>query len=96
MSTISRWIREVISLAYKREGSATSLGVRVKAHEVRAWASTLAFEHSWCMKDVLDAAYWASESTFINYYLRDTSAQRLDGTWGISSLVAAGQKVVLK
>ena len=89
-ASISRWLRCTIKNAYEH----MSLDVvSTRAHEVRAWASSAAFAHSWSLKDVMAAAYWRSESSFINHYLRDISLTRGDGSNGISTFVAAQQVV---
>ena len=89
-SSISRWLKLVIKNAYAN--SSMDLG-STRAHEVRAWAASSAFAHSWSLQDVMKAAYWRRESSFINYYLRDVSLTRGDGTRGISTFVAAQQVV---
>nr|KAG5703372.1 hypothetical protein BaRGS_023419 [Batillaria attramentaria] len=38
---------------------------------------------------IMDAAYWRSENTFLNFYLRDSARLRQDGSWGVGSLVAS-------
>ena len=89
-ASISRWLRYTIKQAYE----CSSFDVcSSRAHEVRAWASSAAFAHSWNLKDVMAAAYWRSETSFINYYLRDISLTRGDGSFGISTFVAAQQVV---
>ena len=88
-ASISRWLKLVIKSAY----TSASLDINsVRAHEIRAWAASTAFAHSWSMRDVLGAAYWRSESPFISFYLRDVSLRREDGTHGIS-FVAAQQVI---
>ena len=89
-TSISRWLREVIKRAYASSNLETN---SARAHEIRAWAASTAFAQSWSLKDVLAAAYWRSESPFINFYLRDVSLRREDGTRGVSSFVAAQQVV---
>ena len=89
-ASISRWLRYTIKQAYE----CSSFDVcSSRAHEVRAWASSAAFAHSWNLKDVMAAAYWQSETSFINFYLRDISLTRGDGSFGISTFVAAQQVV---
>ena len=93
-STLSNWLRKVIARAYEVEnGNTRALNPRDirRAHEIRAWASSLAFQQSWSLSEVLQAAYWKSVSPFISFYLRDVQASRQDGTFGVSSVVAAGQ-----
>ena len=95
-STLSNWLRKVIAKAYECESENFSEPRDIKrAHEIRAWASSLAYQHSWSLRDVLQAAYWRSESPFISYYLRDVRSTREDGTHGVSSVVAAGQRINL-
>jgi hypothetical protein len=62
-----------------------------KAHEVRAWAASLAVAHSSRLEDVLQAAYWRSIDVFISFYLRDTSTALQDGSFGVASAVVAQQ-----
>ena len=96
-STLSGWLRKVIAKAYQHTANTSQMPSDIRrAHEIRAWASSLAFQESWSMRDVLQAAYWKSESPFINFYLRDVRACRQDGTYGIASIVAAGQNVQLR
>ena len=89
----SRWIKLLIMEAYKSLSAANTVSdpmplLSPRAHKVRAWASTLAFR-SVAMSDLLSTAYWRSEDTFLNYYLRDISRRKEDGTWGLPSCVAA-------
>ena len=60
-----------------------------RAHEIRAWAASLAFASSVPLVDTLDAAYWRSKNRFIEFYLRDVARSNEDGTQGIASVVAA-------
>ena len=60
-----------------------------RAHEIRAWATSLAFAHSLPLATIMEAAFWKSQGTFIDFYLRDVSRLREDGARGIQSLVAA-------
>ena len=85
LQTLSRWLREVIKQAYL--SSDTPFTPRV--HEIRAWAASLAFKHSVPLNVVLEAAYWRSEATFIQFYLRDVRRLRQDGSFGVASAVVA-------
>ena len=94
VGTISRWLRDLIVLSYKcMESSDLSPHgliplARPNAHEVRAWASTLAFR-SVSLPQLLSAAYWRSEDVFTSFYLRDVARRKEDGSWGLPSVVAA-------
>ena len=90
--TISRWIKTVIKAAVSKVGS--SQGAKsCRAHEVRAWASSLAWANNTSLASIMEAAYWFSEATFLHFYLRDVSHVKEDGSRGLS-LVAAQQVLV--
>ena len=94
VSTISRWLRTLIIEAYKfLDKQSVLLPAPIplsspRAHETRAWASTLALR-SVPLSQLLQAGYWRSEDVFINHYLRDVSRRKEDGTWGLPAVVAA-------
>ncbi|KAL8584420.1 hypothetical protein ACOMHN_032040 [Nucella lapillus] len=81
-------LKEVIKAAYARPNEELAV-FSPKPHDIRAWASSLAFSHSVSLQKVLDAAYWRSPGTFIQYYLQDVSRLRDDGSRGIASAVVA-------
>ena len=86
VSTIARWIMETVRLAYNSVGSSLPPS---RAHELRAWSASVALHQSVPLRDILEAAFWKSESTFSNFYLRDASAAHQDGSHSISSVVVA-------
>ena len=88
VATISRWIREVIKGAYAANGRALD-DLSPRAHEVRAWATSLALARSCTLADILQAAYWRSSSTFIKCYLRDITIRGEDGSSSLAPCVAA-------
>ena len=77
-NTISYWIRQVINDAYKHSQERDLSQVQVKAHEVRAVATSLLFKKNSSIKEVMDAASWRCQSTFSSFYLRDVTHQSLD------------------
>lgn len=96
--TLARWVATVVRRAYadfassgrgNRGGAAVIPLSAAKPHEVRAWAASLARQHSTNLSDVLEAAYWRSEDVFISFYLRDTHRSRADGRCGVGSAVVA-------
>ena len=91
-SSVSWWLAQVISAVYARSES-DLLGVVPRPGEVRAWASSLAFAHSRSLQDIMEAAYWRSPATFIQFYLRDVSRVRDDGSHRVASAVVAQQAV---
>ena len=93
VTTISRWIKTLVVQAYKFAQTTPAVDsplplVRPRAHEVRAWASTLAFR-TVSLPELLAAASWRNPDTFISHYLRDVSRRKDDGTWGLPACVAA-------
>ena len=87
-STISRWICDVIKLAYADLSSSDLSFMKISAHEVRALSSSWAYWNSVALEDVVRAAYWRTNSTFSSFYLRDLAPIRQD-TSSLGPLVAA-------
>ena len=92
VASISRWLRNVIKSAYVNSGVA-SAPPSSRPHEIRAWASSLAWVHNASLADIMDAAYWFGQNTFIRFYLRDVARINSDGSRGVSSAVVAQQTV---
>lgn len=91
-NTISRWLSEVIRFAYQRAGIQLPSS---RAHEIRAWSASIAAAKNMPLLEIMRAAYWKSENTFINFYLRDCALTRSDGTHGISAVVASQRALQL-
>ena len=47
--------------------------LKVRAHEVRALASSLAYNAKVPLERILESCTWASHNTFTHFYLRDLS-----------------------
>lgn len=84
-ASVSRWISQTVSHAYKLAQSDVP---NPRAHEVRAIAASAAFLHSASLASIMEAAFWRSESTFIQHYLRDLTCRRGDGSFGFSFISA--------
>ena len=91
-ATLSRWLKNVIKAAYASP-EVVSAPNSSRPHEIRAWASSLAWVHNTSMTDILDAAYWFNQGTFIDHYLRDVSRVNSDNSRGIASVVVAQQAI---
>ena len=91
-SSLSRWLSQVIGSAYSRSSSQPAPSTR--AHEIRAWSASLAFGCTRRLTEVLDAAYWRSPNTFIDFYLRDVSRTNGEGAHGIASVVVAQHPII--
>ena len=70
-NTVSFWIRKTIYSAYNEAPEVLKKKFRIRAHDVRALASSWAFLQNISLDNVMDACSWKSRSTFIRHYLRD-------------------------
>ena len=95
-ATVSRWLRNTIKAAYVSADGNAALPDNFRAHEIRAWAASLAWAHNIQISKIMDAAYWYNNGTFLDFYLRDTSRLNEDGSRGISSAVVAQQAITSK
>ena len=67
VKTISTWICKTISLAYESLGQVILDKFRVKAHDVRALASSWALFNNASLNEVLSAGFWRGESSFVSH-----------------------------
>ena len=89
-STISRWIKTIIILAYDHHSS--HLGnLNVKAHELRAISSSLSAMLGTPVEAIMRSAYWSAQTTFLNYYIWDIQHLCRDGHLSFAPAVFAGQ-----
>ena len=86
--TISSWICRTIPLAYESSGGKFLNRHSVKAHEVRALASSCALFNSASISEVLSAEFWRCQDSFTSFYLRSLSAQA-DSLFSLGPIVAA-------
>ena len=91
-NTISSWIKNVIKLAYKNANEQDLSTTLVRAHEVRALATSAAFSVNLSLSDINRACYWRGHSTFTSYYLRDLAMSQ-DGALILPNVIAASFKV---
>ena len=93
-ASISRWLKNLIKSAYAslaaQEGrvGADVIPRSVRAHEIRAWAATMAAKTT-PLAEVMRAAYWKTSTVFIRHYLRDTSRRSECGKLRLPAMVAA-------
>ena len=86
-NTVAFWIRSTILNAYKAEGKPPPSSQR--PHELRALAATMAMHLNIPVTDIMRGCFWAGESTFSTYYLRDLSVEDVEGIKRLGPLVAA-------
>ncbi len=86
--SVSRWIKQAIIRAYKLITDRDLSFMKIRAHEVRAISSSLAFSRRVPLQDVMKAAYWHSHSTFSSFYMRSLIPQG-ENISSLGPLVAA-------
>ena len=94
-ATLSRWLKTLIRQAYleldgkgKLKPTTRIPTGKIRAHEIRAWAATMASTSS-SISEVMKAAYWRSPTVFTRHYLRDIAMRSEDGTLRLPAMVAA-------
>ena len=90
-ATISSWIKKCVIFCLETSLSGSAFSFRVKAHDVRALAASLAFHNHVPLNDIMDACSWVSHNTFTSFYLRELS-WRSDAGYHLG-VVAAQQRV---
>ena len=73
-ATISAWIKKCVLFCYEKSRTVKAPSFKVKAHDVRALASSLAFTNHVSLSDIMEACTWASHNTFTSlssFYLGD-------------------------
>ena len=91
-STISRWICTTIVDSHAAIQNSKNLSGSVKAHEVRAVATSLQLFNKVDLHSVMKAERWSSGGTFTSFYLRDLCPQA-DSLKRAGPIVAAGDVV---
>ena len=61
---------------------------QVKAHDVRAFAGSKAFQSGVSLKQILSACHWKSHNTFTQFYLKDVAWADLE-LYHLGPVVAA-------
>ena len=69
-TTTSSWLVKIVQTAYSDES------MRVNTHSTRAIAASWALYKGASIKTIIEAADWASESTFVKFYLRDLDSHK--------------------
>ena len=84
--------RVLIRRAYENVNDHSLALVNVKAHEVRAMATSWAFFNNVPCTDIMQAAYWKGENTFSSFYLRSLVHQA-DDLYSLGPIVSAQQVI---
>ena len=71
-ATISSWIKQTVIRYDLSDQEALTLH-QVKAHDVRAFAASKAFQSGISLEQILSACHWKSHYTFTQFYLKDVA-----------------------
>ena len=85
-ATISSWIKQTVVLCYELSDQEALTSHQVKAHDVRAFAASKAFQSGISLDQILSACHWKSHNTFTQFYLKDVA-------WANSELFHLGPVV---
>ena len=85
-ATISSWIKQTVILCYELSDQEAHTLHQVKAHDVRAFAASKAFQDGISLEQILSACHWKSHNTFTQFYLKDVA-------WADSELYHLGPVV---
>ena len=85
-ATISSWIKQTVILCYELSDQEALSLHQVKAHDVRAFAASKAFQSGISLDQILSACHWKSHNTFTQFYLNDVA-------WADSELFHLGPVV---
>ena len=94
--TISSWLKQTIQSAYAQPPSDPRSGAKknIKAHQVRSAASTWKLQGGSSMRQIMEACYWRSHTSFTRHYLKQHWVNQSDRTkFTLGSFVAAGSTV---
>ena len=85
-ATISSWIKQTVILCYELSDQEALTLHQVKAHDLRAFAASKAFQSGISLDQILSACHWKSHNTFTQFYLKDVA-------WADSELFHLGPVV---
>ena len=70
-ATISSWIKQTVKLCYQLSDEDSHSLHQVRAHDVRAFAASKAFQGGVSLDQTLAACHWKAHNTFTHFYLKD-------------------------
>ena len=89
-ATVSSWIKQTIVLCYQMSDQQAQQLHQVRAHDVRAFAASKAFQGGVPLDQILAACHWKSHNTFTQFYLKDLAWADSD-VYHLGPVVAAQQ-----
>ena len=90
-ATVSSWIKQTVILCYELSDQQALTLHQVKAHDVRAFAASKAFQSGISLDQILSACHWKSHNTFTQFYLKDVAWA--DSELFYLGLVVAAQQI---
>ena len=72
-ASISSWIKQTVILCCELSDLEALTLHQVKAHDVRAFAASKAFQSGVSLEQILSACHWKSHNTFTQFYLKDVA-----------------------
>ena len=91
-SAISLWLRSTIKMAHSSCTDHQAQMVSANPHEIRKVASSLAYDRSMSLHQILENCTWRSHSTFTSFYLKDLS-EHFPDHMALKPCVAAGMLI---
>ena len=85
-ATVSSWIKQTVLLCYQLSDNEAQTIHQVRAHDVRAFAASKAFQGGVSLDQILSACHWKAHNTFTQFYLKDLA-------WADSELYHLGPVV---
>ena len=85
-ATVSSWIKQTVLLCYQLSDHEAQNIHQVRAHDVRAFAASKAFQGGVSLDQILSACHWKAHNTFTQFYLKDLA-------WADSELYHLGPVV---
>ena len=73
LATVSSLIRKTVILCYELSDQEAHSLHQVKAHDVRAFAASKAFQSGVSLEQILSACHCKSHNTFTQFYLKDVA-----------------------
>ena len=67
-ATISSWIKQTVILCYELSDQEAHTLHQVKAHDVRPFVVSKAFQSGVSLEQILSACHWKSHNTFTQFY----------------------------
>ena len=89
-ATIFSWSKQTVILCYELSDQEAHTLHQVKAHDVRAFTASKAFQSGVSLEQILPACHWKSHNTFTQFYLKDVAWADSE-LYHLSPVVAAQQ-----